>query len=435
MKILPLLLQELHKIKHRLFTKYKFLSLKHINTELYKSCREQIITIFNRFYFRDPTDEELDHHYHIFVNHFISSRDMLESVRSGKIYLYTGIRPFSLELDITNYCNLRCKMCYFSSDTISKRKREDMPVEEYQSIAEQIFPHVNRMNFSIGTEPLLHKKFEELVNITRPYAIPKLCMNTNGTLMRKKISELLVSAQFFSIGVSIDAATSETYEEIRQGGKFEKVISNIRTLVDIKKQKNSCQPYVIMNFVMMKTNISELPAFIELAHELGVDGVGASHMVPFSIIDTENESLVHDKNLCNNILDKSRNLAAKLNINFVAPENFSSGEPASPSQSFDEITNRFDLNIEEKTEKKVYCPLPFYFIGIDSGGNILPCGYWYSEKPMGNIKQQSFLDIWQNRAYGKLRSELINITPRDTCKTCPSTGIGKVDNEYSFKSK
>ncbi|OGL45672.1 MAG: hypothetical protein A2161_08395 [Candidatus Schekmanbacteria bacterium RBG_13_48_7] len=421
-------------LKHHAFNLYKNVNLKFLNQNMYNSLLDQIQKTHKNLIFREPTKKEISLYIYNFINQHKSFQEVLNNIQTHKAYKYMGIRPLSLEMDVTNQCNLRCTMCPFSHNLISKRKREDISIYEFQKIAEQIFPFVNRLNLSISTEPLLHKQFDELVSITRLYKVPKICINTNGMLMNEKISNLIVDASFFSVGISIDSATSETYERIRKGGKFDRLLSNIQILGHVKKQKNSYLPFVTLNFVMMRSNISELPSFIRLAHNLNVNGVGASHMVPFDMLDMEKESLVHDKTLCNRILDESRKIAAELNIEFRAPENFQLNETIATNQPFEKITERFDLNVGTG-KNNCYCPLPLYFVGIDSDGNVIPCGYWYSEKPLGNIKTQTFFEIWQSDIYQALRSELMNGHPRETCRNCPSTGIGKVDNEYSFKAR
>jgi radical SAM protein with 4Fe4S-binding SPASM domain len=192
---------------------------------------------------------------------------------------------------------------------------------------------------------------------------------------------------------------------------------------------------ISINFVLMKSNISELPQFIELAHELQVDGVGAYHMVPYQILKNEQESLVHNKELCNRMLNEARAMAKKYGIPFQSPDNFAGHTTTSSNQPMQNIVKRFDLNVTENQPCQCYCPLPFNFIGIEPNGNLLPCGYWYGEKPPGNIFTQPFKEIWNSENYKKLRHELLNNQPRENCRTCPSTGIGKVDNEFSFHPK
>src|ERR1700678_2632174 len=49
-----------------------------------------------------------------------------------------GMRHMVIRMDTINLCNLRCKMCYYSSDY--NRKKEEMDLPLFRKIAEQVFP-------------------------------------------------------------------------------------------------------------------------------------------------------------------------------------------------------------------------------------------------------------------------------------------------------
>lgn len=49
-----------------------------------------------------------------------------------------GMRHLVIRMDTINLCNLRCKMCYYSSDY--NRRKEQMDPSLFQKIAEQVFP-------------------------------------------------------------------------------------------------------------------------------------------------------------------------------------------------------------------------------------------------------------------------------------------------------
>ena len=55
----------------------------------------------------------------------------LETVRA------LGMRYLVVRMDTINLCNLRCKMCYYSSDYMRKKDEMDLPF--FRQIAEQVF--------------------------------------------------------------------------------------------------------------------------------------------------------------------------------------------------------------------------------------------------------------------------------------------------------
>ena len=401
----------------------------------------EVSNAYTLFLFREPTQEEVTYHISRFRNRFPTWTQARAVVSAGAARTYLGIRPFNIEMDITNQCNLRCVMCYFSDDRIHQRRREDLAPQDFARIAEQLFPLAHRVSLSIATEPLIHRHFPEFLAIAKQYEIPKLYINTNGLLLNHALIEDMIRGNLHAIGISLDAATKATYERIRVGSTFEKVISNIQAINRAKRRMDSPIPRVTLNFVMMRANIQELPAFIRLARDLEVHGVNAVHVVPYAAAANESESLVKDRVLANRILDEARALAAQYSILFYAPRNF--GEPVagvaheeSSSPRYD-VNRGFDLNLAVKAgdARPQCCPFPWHFVGIDSSGRVVPCGWWYQERPMGNIKERAFEDIWSSEPYRTLRREHLEGRLRSTCQSCPAAGVGDVDDPNAFAAK
>src|SRR5690348_6321465 len=68
-----------------------------------------------------------------------------------------GMRHMVVRMDTINLCNLRCKMCYYSSDYL--RKRQEMDETTFRKIADEIFPRTRFLYLSCATEPLTNKHF------------------------------------------------------------------------------------------------------------------------------------------------------------------------------------------------------------------------------------------------------------------------------------
>jgi radical SAM protein with 4Fe4S-binding SPASM domain len=279
----------------------------------------------------------------------------------------------------------------------------------------------------------LHRRFLELLAITKRYEIPSVYITTNGLLLNPDLIDKIVRFHYLTwITVSIDAATRSTYERIRVGGSFDKLIANVREINRAKQRSGSDEPLIGLNFVLMRSNIRELPAVVRLAHELQADSVCAYHMVPFHIGDgdTREESLEQDKALCNRMLDEARAEAGKLELQIILPDRFEEA----PATSVFTRTNypAFGLNAREEDFARSWCQFPWHYLGIDPHGYVNPCGWWYSEPPMGNIQTESFEEIWNNEHYRALRAEHLCGGLRATCQACPANGLGNVNNKNAF---
>ena len=202
-----------------------------------------------------------------------------------------------LSLELTAICNLRCVQCPRENPNI-----RFIETEMDESIAEkflQNLPYVTHLQlFGLG-EPLLSKLFWKLIEDRRTKDIDLIDVNSNGTLFTDKNVDRLLRSNLNFVNVSLDAATPLTYRRIR-GGNFDKVIAGIKYLTarrrDLRATAELGRPNfrIWMNMTLMVENIRELPLFIELAHEVGVDAVDVWQMNMRSDDTTKNWKLAHN---------------------------------------------------------------------------------------------------------------------------------------------
>src|SRR5687768_10911825 len=131
-------------------------------------------------------------------------------------------RSMTVLLDVSNKCNLRCRMCYFAYDSVFHRKAIFLTPEKFARIAQALFPYAHTVYLSAGNEPLASPWFVQLLRIAAPHRIPDLKFLTNGLLMRPEIGEALIECGVTQVHLSLDGATKATYEAIRVGAQFER---------------------------------------------------------------------------------------------------------------------------------------------------------------------------------------------------------------------
>ena len=96
---------------------------------------------------------------------------------------------------------------------------------------------------------------------------------SNGTLFTKERWENFKKNKNckMMLTVSVDAATKETYEQIRCGGNFEQLKKNMEFASELRKQGELC--YFRMNFVVQRENYKEMISFVQWGEELEVDEI------------------------------------------------------------------------------------------------------------------------------------------------------------------
>src|SRR6185436_14141221 len=163
--------------------------------------------------------------------------------------------------------------------------------------------------------------------------------------------------------ISIDAATRATYERIRVGGDFDRLIANIGLLQRCKARLGSRFPVITFNFVLMRSNVGELPDLVDLAQRLGVEGIAAMHLTPYLGLDLGGESLAGDAALCNEMLAQTRERAGRLGISVALPRS-SCGLDSAQAALEEETPAVFQLARRAASRSKA-CPFPWHFLAID----------------------------------------------------------------------
>jgi MoaA/NifB/PqqE/SkfB family radical SAM enzyme len=187
----------------------------------------------------------------------------------GNLFQLKPRKPYKLlQVESSLECNLECVMCPW---TELRSEAARMSWETFTRIAEY-FPLTQGVDFTGGGEPTTHPRLADMVRVAKEAGC-EVGFSSNGTMLDSGLAESLVSLDQDWISFSVDAATAETYERIRQGAEFETVMRNIETLRDIKIARHSQAPKMMLVFVMMRENFHELPIYVELAHELGIEQI------------------------------------------------------------------------------------------------------------------------------------------------------------------
>jgi molybdenum cofactor biosynthesis enzyme MoaA len=140
-------------------------------------------------------------------------------------------RPLTLLIDVTDRCNLRCVMCHFATvDHISfppfDVPQGYMPVEQFENVAADFFPHAHRVGLACAAEPLMHPKFAEILDIAGRYDIPELWFPTNLLPLTERVADA-VARNVHTVAVSIDGMRKETYEKIRTGARWDMLMKKL----------------------------------------------------------------------------------------------------------------------------------------------------------------------------------------------------------------
>lgn len=410
---------------------------------------EEVRKAYRFLFEREPTQPEITNHVQAFRGTCGSDDQAAAVLRSpGAARARLGIRPLKIEMDITNQCNIRCLMCPFSDPAVGGRKRTDLSPEIFARWADEMFSWATNLGLMFGTEPTLNQHLLSFVRTAKEYRVPNVYFSTNGMKLTPTMSGALIEAGLDEMNVSLDAGEKATFERIRRGAKWETVIGNLRSLKEQKAAAKRSTPRLHMSYVLMRSNIPELPQFVELAAELGAVVLYLTHLVSYDKLGTESELLGADLGGYGPYMDRALAVARQHDIHVVAPRTRQARldivvprppppepranhlAPIDQAREAHGLPRRF-----ARDEAKSCCPFPWHFIAIEPDGSVRPCGWWHAGAPMGNLHSQRFQEIWQGEPMRTLRRQLVTRQLGENCGRCPAAGMGTADSAVSFQPR
>ncbi len=307
----------------------------------------------------------------------------------------------------TTRCNLECIMCQHHLNKVYGQglKNINMDFNLFGKIAKEIFPYISIVSLSVSGEPFLNPNFSRQLKLIQAHKV-RLELFTNATCIPRGRLLKRVINNLSRIIVSIDAGNKTTYEAIRRGAKFQAVIENIKRINRERlKVHKALRPKLSFWLVLMRKNIEGLPEYVRLAHKLKVDSIGLVHMsVHHETL--EKESLVYHRRLTNRCLKQARRLINSFGIEICN---------LAPLFSLGKSTNKKSSH----TLSKRPCKFLWQEAFIEVNGDVYPC--CAPEKTgllMGNVKKQTFAQIWNSRNYQLLRTSFKKGKLFAPCKNC-----------------
>jgi len=197
------------------------------------------------------------------------------SARDGGL-TWVSARPQWFMIETTSHCNLKCVMCPHGHDAMPSKSHLDTSTF---SKSFEFLAAADRMQLFGTGEPLLSEAFWDIVESIDPGSETEVSINSNGTLLTRERIDRLLRSPLSWISISLDAARPETYRRIR-GADFDLVISRVKDLIRERNARQSARPLrVFINMTLMRANIGEFPAFVDLAADIGADGVQVNQLL------------------------------------------------------------------------------------------------------------------------------------------------------------
>ena len=169
--------------------------------------------------------------------------------------------PVDVIVETNASCNLKCILC---PQPTLKRQKGEMKFDIFKKIVDEIVAKspATRLWMALMGEPLLMgDRLVTMIKYARDRGIHSVHLNTNAVFLSYELSDKLIAAGLDEIIISLDAHTRSTYDKIRIGGDFHRVIDNVNYLLNRRKELGRDNPIVYAQFIVMDQNAHEIEDF------------------------------------------------------------------------------------------------------------------------------------------------------------------------------
>jgi radical SAM protein with 4Fe4S-binding SPASM domain len=289
--------------------------------------------------------------------------------------------PISVSFEPTTSCNLRCPECPSGLRSFT-RPTGMLQKDFFRETIDDIHQHLLYLIFYFQGEPYLNPEFLDMVK----YASSKniyTATSTNAHYITDEVAKKTVESGLDRLIISIDGTTQEVYQQYRVGGNLNKVIEGAKKIVKWRKELNSKTPFIFFQFLVVKPNEHQLEEIKQLAKEIGVDEV---RFKTAQVYDYETDP------------------------NQLIPNN----------EKYSRYKKDKDGKYKPKNKLVNRCWKLWHANVITWDGLVVPCCFDKDAMhQLGNIKNQSFKNIWNNSNYKQFRTELMKSRKNiDICSNC-----------------
>ncbi|HLZ97905.1 MAG TPA: radical SAM/SPASM domain-containing protein [Steroidobacteraceae bacterium] len=309
-------------------------------------------------------------------------------------------------LYISDRCNSRCVTCDYW-----RHGRADMNLEAVARLLPAFAQLQTRMVLLSGGEPLLNPEWGAIAELLRRNGL-KVWLLTSGLALAKRARRAADS--FDAITVSLDGTDPETYAAIRGLDAFDKVCKGIRAVAALGPRPG-------IRVTLQRGNYRQLPAFVDLAKELG------ARQLSFLAVDVANPHAFgrtddFDSDLALQPEDLPQLARILDSLEREHEEDFRSGFIAESPQKLQRIWQYFAAILEFGPYPKVRCNAPEFSAVVGATGRVQPC--FFISGPLdarlsdtGTRPGAGLPGVLNSSGMSALRTAIRN-GRRGECKTC-----------------
>lgn len=288
--------------------------------------------------------------------------------------------PVSISVEPTTACNLKCPECPSGLRSFT-RDQGNLKSSFFSTLMDEIGNQLSYLIFYFQGEPFLNKSLLTMIQEASQKGI-YTATSTNGHFFTEELALKTVESGLDRCIISIDGTTQEVYEQYRKEGNLAQVLEGTKNLIAARKKLNSKTPYIIFQFLVVQPNEHQIDEVYQLAADLGVDEVA---LKTAQIYDYQN------------------------------------GSPLIPTiDRYSRYRKNNDGTYSIKGALFNHCWRLWHSAVITWDGWVVPCCFDKdASHKMGQVKQQTFREVWKGGNYHQFRKSVLKSRSEiDICTNC-----------------
>jgi len=318
--------------------------------------------------------------------------------------------PVSVVWSLSYRCNLRCMHCYQDAGRPSP---DELTLEEQLGVVDQMAQAGVSMIVLSGGEPLTNPHLSKLIERIRTYDIA-VSIDSNGVLMNRAVVESLKRAGVASVELSLDSIDPGAHDRFRGlDGAFEKTLNALDLCSEAGLFTTVATTITAMNY-------ADSSKLIALAKSHGADRVVFFDLIPAGR-GRGIEQLGLSKRELRELMALVKRESAGNGIEvFTELPQFVVYSSADDENSISNHADR-SISIERFTVSTFFdctgrnnayrrfarylggCPAGRIYCNIQPNGDVTPCMFMPEYPVAGNLRKQSFKEIWNSETFQALR--------------------------------
>ena len=288
----------------------------------------------------------------------------------------------------THTCNLKCRHCYMNSD--EKKHSDELTTAEAKKFIDDLADFKVPVLLFSGGEPLIRPDFFELATYAQAKGV-RPTLSTNGTLITREVAQKIKDIGVGYVGISLDGL-SEVNDEFRgKKGAFAAAMRGIQNCVAVDQR-------VGLRFTINRHNYEELHSIFDFIEKEKINRVCFYHLVYSGrgnkMID-EDLTPEESRKAMDIIIERTRDFESRgLDKEILTVDNHCDGV-------YLYIKALKEGNAELAEKIKQYISMNggnrsgMAFAEVDPKGYVHP-DQFTQHHTFGNVKEQSFGEIWKN---------------------------------------